>query len=439
MTAMESQGSTGRLDARPMRPTGTDTPWDQAVAMRDRFAREMRRTLDGEGVDAAIFFSQNGAYPPWVKLEAWLPAAGADADALGRERAELEFVVDVKPYHEHEVVVGASMSRGKKKLAVSSRPEFPVHLVEGWTRHALGRGPKPANYTPVSDAVRNLIHGFLPFVPEAHRNRVLKDYRTRLSGAKIAAIASGLAVLFGAQIAAVTARYGPDPLMALLPLVGIAGLVATAIYVRFRQRAVSVTAQPLISPRALAPVDSWHVVAAELGRNYGLARNRLVTAIATDTGPGVICQAEVYTQRAPNGYEQRERLVISKDQGVVHVHIYQFGNDIFVGWNAYVNWAQWAETSPVSMKIRDGKEVEFRDLRPAVYVPSQFDLIDLSSLSELVHRRIERELKAMLREKAIDQEIDFKIIRGSRENALDQSKHGQEPGKKSSWNYKTSA
>jgi hypothetical protein len=56
-------------------------------------------------------------------------------------------------------------------------------------------------------------------------------------------------------------------------------------------------------------------------------------------------------------------------------------------------------------------------------VPNQFDLMDLNSLTELVHRRIERELKAILKEKAIDQEIDFKIIRGDRDRALDKEQH----------------
>src|SRR5207302_1571382 len=123
---------------------------------------------------------------------------------------------------------------------------------------------------------------------------------------------------------------------------------------------------------------------------------------------------------------------------MVHVHIYQFGNDAFVGWHAYLNWAQWDETKPVSKKIANGHEVEFRDLRPSVYIPNQFDLIDLSSLSEFVHRRIEREIKAMLKEKAIDQEIDFKIIRGDRDNALSEERHKGDEKKRKGWTYRTS-
>src|SRR5262249_34586886 len=175
----------------------------------------------------------------------------------------------------------------------------------------------------------------------------------------------------------------------------------------------------------------------ELGRDFSKVKQQLVDAIAEDASSGIACQTETYTHRAPNGYEQRERLVVTRDQGMVHVHIYQFGDDLFVAWYAYGNWAQWAETKPVVVKVHSGREVEYRDLRPAIYVPSQFDLIDLSSLSEFVHRRLEREIKALMKEKAIDQEIDFKVIRGDRDRALDEERHkaGEKKGGGAAWSY----
>jgi hypothetical protein len=224
----------------------------------------------------------------------------------------------------------------------------------------------------------------------------------------------------------------------LVGLFGIVGLIATVLIVRSRKRTVSVTTQCELPPRNLGLVDSWQAVVAELGRDFASVKKRLVEAIIEDAGPGVVCQTEIYTHRAPNGYEQRDRLIVSKDQGMVHVHIYQFGNDLFVGWYAYLNWAQWGETKPVGVKARDGQEVEYLDLRPTGYVPNQFDLIDLSSLSEFVHRRLEREIKAMMKDKAIDQEIDFKVIRGDRDRALDEERHAADDKKGSvrAWSYR---
>ena len=78
-----------------------------------------------------------------------------------------------------------------------------------------------------------------------------------------------------------------------------------------------------------------------------------------------------------------------------------------MGWDAFLNWAKWQETDAVARKIKGRSETEYRQLAKGTYIPNQFDLIDLDSLSELVHRRLERELKAILKEKAIDQEIDL--------------------------------
>jgi NitT/TauT family transport system permease protein len=147
---------------------------------------------------------------------------------------------------------------------------------------------------------------------------------------------------------------------------------------------------------------------------------------------GIHSRIETYGYRTPNGYEERERLVVSKDRAMVHVHIYRFGSDIFLGWHAYLNWAGWTETAPVTQRVENGVVTEFRDLRPGVYVPSQLDLIDLNGLGDFVHRRLEREIKTILKERHLDQEIDFEIIRGDRNRALDKARNAPAADERSS-------
>ena len=84
---------------------------------------------------------------------------------------------------------------------------------------------------------------------------------------------------------------------------------------------------------------------------------------------------------------------------------------------------QWEETSAISSRVKRNHQTDFCGLRRGFYVPHQLDLIDLNSLSELVHRRLQLEIKDILQERAIDQEIDFQIIRGDRDNALDRSRY----------------
>jgi hypothetical protein len=424
------------VDARPVRPTSNTTPWDRALSLRDQIASAVRDALDKEGLEAAVFVSQNGEYPPWVKLEAWLPGG---PDPASRERAELEFIIDAKPYHEHDTVITARLTRGKRKIAVNERPRFAGRYVAEWVLYALGRGGKPGNYRPRLDALLGLFTAMIPFVRGPHSNRLRREYRTRFTGAMVLGVLGLLLLLGGFQAVAVHRGYDPPVMGLLVILAGVVSLVGAVLIVRLRKRSVSVTSQSELPPRHLGLVDSWHAVVAELGRDFTNVRQRLIHAVAEDAEPGVAIQIETYTHRAPNGYEQRERLVLDKDQGMVHVHIYQFGHDVFVGWHAYLNWAQWGETNPVSMKIRKGEEVEFRDLRPSIYIPNQFDLIDLSSLSEFVHRRIEREIKVMLKEKSIDQEIDFKVIRGDRDRALDEDRHKGDEKRRKGWSYRTSS
>jgi hypothetical protein len=434
--------SIARIDARPVRPTSHDTSWDRALAIRDQFAAEVRAALEREKLDAAVFVSANGVYPPWVRLEAWLPGKSSSAtSAASRERADLSFVIDVTPYHEHDVVIAATLNRGRTNISVNGRPDFPARYVAEWVNFALDRGPKPGNYTPKTDALMGVITSLLPFIPSSHRNRVLREYRTRFTGAKALGLLSVIFIVGGGLgVSASLHARNPPVLSFLAIIIGIAGLIATALIVRWRKRVISVIPQSELAPRNLGLVDSWHAVVAELGRDFANVRQRLVSSITEEANHGVICQSETYTHRAPNGYEQRERLVVTREQGMIHVHIYQFGHDLFVGWYAYLNWAQWGETKPVAVKVRDGQEVEFRDLRPSTYVPNQFDLIDLSSLSEFVHRRLEREIKALMKEKDIDQEIDFKVIRGDRDRALDEGRHTDDQKKGSgaaAWSYRS--
>ena len=423
---MSDSSASAALDARPIRPTAADTVWDRAVAYRDELAQEMRATLDGDRVDALVFASSAGNYPPWVKLEAWLPGPG------GQERSELEIIVDTMAYRQHPLVVTARLTRGGRKIAAEKRPRFTKEHARSWTRYACRRERKPLGYSPTRDACVGLAATFLPFIPRPHRNRVAREHRNLV---RLAPLAGLLAlVLFFAGFVAVQI----NGLLGLgLILVGGLGLGLVTLVNRRRQHVVFVTPQPVSPPTNLGLVDSWHTVIADLGRDYAEVKGRLIETLKQEEiVGGLTCRLETYGYRTPNGFEERERLVVSKGQGVVHVHIYSFGEDVFIGWHAYLNWAKWDETTPVSTKIVRREAIEYRELRRGFYIPSQFDLIDLNSLSELVHRRLQREIKAILKEKAIDQDIDFKIIRGDRDAALDQARHGE---KKSGggWRYKS--
>jgi hypothetical protein len=415
--AADAAGAGDRLDARPAHRVSEHSAWSSAIAVRDSHVGTILNALEAEGIDALVLASQHGIFPPWVRLEAWLPAAGAEG---ARSRCQLEIVVDVRPFHERTLVVTARATRGPRTLSVAERPEFSSRDAKEWTLYALGRGPTPSSYTPVADAVRSLLAGIVPFLHGPHHNPIHDRWRNALSltGARVLAMGGGILMLMGGSLAA-----GAEDGASVALVAGLGAMAAAALVVRARRLSVSTPAQPPVPPRLPGLVDSWHTVVSGLGRDQAGLVERIRDRL-TGGAAGLRCQVETYSYRTPNGYEQRERLVVSRRQGMVHVHVYRFGEDAFVGWHAYLNWARWAETGAVSRRVADGVETEFRDLRPGLYVPGQFDLIDVNSLSEFVHRQVQGEIARSLREREIDQQIDFRVIRGDRERALDRTRHG---------------
>jgi hypothetical protein len=420
------------VDARPVRVTSTETLWDRALVSRDQCAAEMRKVLAAEGIGSLVVLSQHGNYPPWAKLEAWIPAGPADASV--RERVELDVIVDIKPCHKSEIVHTARLKKGKTKISANERPVFSREDVSEWTAFAVGRGPKPSSYSPMRDALLALLGGIIPPL-RPHRNPIVKPYRS--TGLTLRRVLIGGGVLLYILASAVAPVAPAVVGVAVLPW--LAALAAAPFIVRRRRHIDAVTSQPLIAPRNLGLVDSWQAVVTGLGPDCAHVRQRLHQQMAAARHMGIKCQWETYGYRTPNGYEERERLVMVKGQSVVQAHIYPFGPDLFVGWHAFLNWAKWDEQKIPTSRIERGREIKFHSLRPGVYIPSLFDLIDLNALSDLVHRHFERELKARLKERAIDQEIDFEIIRGDRDLALEKSRHVKDDGATSRWSKIMSA
>lgn len=420
MTEYSDQHRQGqRIDAQPVFPRATDTEWDRAVEIRNMIAAEVKSVLAAEQVAALTMSSANGIYPAWFRLEAWLPGEVPGVDA--RQRNDLVFVVDSQPYRVNPIVTTVTLTSGQKSYAYESYAPLSSASIADWTRFAIGRGSRPATASRWRNTLRQMFG--------LHKNRIRSSFRGGFSAATVLAFAGVASLILGPNLGVSVA-----PFMSLLGIL----LFVMAVLVGKRQRSiVHVPHQPVVPPRDTGLVDSWHAVVAEIGRDYPAVRRRLVTNIARACeSVGVACRAETYSFRSPTGYEERERLIVDKGQSIVHIHIYPFGDDIFVGWDALLNWAKWQETAPVSTRAMSDMKVEFRELRPGLYIPSQFDIMDLNSLSALVHRCIKSDLLAILKERSISQEIDFRVIRGDRGSALDQKKRGgaaADSGQKRAW------
>src|SRR5690606_20889445 len=125
-------------------------------------------------------------------------------------------------------------------------------------------------------------------------------------------------------------------------LVGALLLLASFVLVIRRSRQYSVVNRPPTAPRQLFLVDSWHTSVPDVAYSFDQLNERLERALSL-IDPSISMSRENHQYETPYGLEERGRLTFTKGQAVVHVHIYPFAADAFVGWDGFLNWAKWSE------------------------------------------------------------------------------------------------
>jgi hypothetical protein len=415
LASVEATSAVVNLDVRPILPVSDSTVLDDAVATRDHLVIVIVGALQEEGVRADLLKSEPGNYPTWIRLEAWMPI-GPEQPAR-HQRCQFELVIETTPFNHRSLIFGARLVRGKETIAVAERSTFTDRDAAEWTRYAIGRGPRPSSYQPVVDVFREQLAVFVPPLSRRY-NPIKRQFRTPRVDIKTLLVAAACALL----LVAVNFQQIFAPIaLALAALVVLSVIIVPVLARRYRYYDW-VVPLPREAPRRLGHVDSWHAVLVGLGGEAKRLKERLAARIR-ETPAGLLdIRSEIYGYRGPNGYEERERLVVSHRQGHVHIHIHPLGDNLFVGWQALLNWAQWAETLPFATVDRNGRSVAFRNVKPSWYYPNEFDLIDLNSLSGLVHAAVEHVVKALLTEHELDQAVDFEVIRSDRGNALDARK-----------------
>lgn len=396
------------VDARPFIPADENSPWADAERKRDEFAAVIDRAAKSHNLSVLVLKSQPGVYPIAVTMTAWSPEQD-DADRIVTRRESLSISIDVNPYLEWPLAFDVAV-KGRKS-ASEKLWRLDDCDVADLTLFALGIGRKPSIFTTRFEAV---LYAFLPFLRP--RNRLISLARPRRltlpTGLGALALLGGVMALATFETDPATA--GPAIIVSLLLVISAGWLAAR------RATVYSLVKRPGVSPRSLVFLDSWQTSLPGVGAVFDELVARVESALRT-LDPAIILHWEVYQFRTPYSFGERRRLTLTKDQAVIHVHLYPFTEDAFVGWDGFLNAACWAETVPVSQSVSDGKRVEFRSLTVGSYQPTSVDLVELNALSELVHRRMTNAIKMFVKEKAIEADIDFAIIRGDRSAAIDGS------------------
>jgi hypothetical protein len=180
-------------------------------------------------------------------------------------------------------------------------------------------------------------------------------------------------------------------------------------------------------------MDSWQTVVFNLGNDVDMVRQRCVDALGSAIGPHKKFRSERVWYWGLDGKEERDQYVLTAGRGIVFCQVYRYGADLYVGWVGHLNLGQWVEqTVRTGIDKKTGNPVTIRRVIPGWQTNSDYDVTDLSCLTEWTHAQITKVLKQLIAEKHIDQEIDFKIQRAERPagGTADAQKGKEEGGKK---------
>lgn len=395
---------TGPLDALPILERRGDSIWTRAEQVRDGLYKTLQQACAEAGVDALVLKSPPFVQPAWVKFECWVPQQG-EGKAL-TERASAVVSIDPRPFHRYEFVFKVEIDDRGKTRVEHDLMQFAAADGVAVVQWLLRRGPKPS------------------FRPLRLRRHPLQLWRPRNKvdafGTDGAAFAPAVPLIAGlaALVYGIQQPYDGEPIIALAAFLLVTGFVFWRLLAR-RQTLVRSAGRPAGEPRELVRVDSWQTVVTGLGPDARRLLERFAKVLRHPPTKEFRARLERIWHWGLDGKEEREQLVLSLGRGMFFVQIYAYDKELYVGWDAHLNVGQWMEkVLGKGIDRQSGRLAVVNTVVPAVQKVSEYDVTDLSCLIEWAHAKLSAEVKHLMEERKIDQEVDFKILRGERQDLL---------------------
>jgi hypothetical protein len=380
-------------DARPILERKPDGIWARVEQSRDTICDALRQACKNEGFDALVVKSLQFVQPAWVKLECWVPKN----PELGRavtERGSVVVTIEAKEFHRYELEYTVELhDRGWSKTYRRLSRFDSTHAVE-IVRFLLLRDFKPElTNLQLRDKPTEI------WKPENKVNVLRTDW---LQAAPITLIVLGILFL---------TLFLP---LGLLFLAG-AGL---AFYALHQRRAVVLSpGKPIVEPRTLTLIDSWQAVISGLGADAELLRQRLFTVLRNPPMVELRSRVEKIWYWGIDGTVEREQIVLTFRRAILFCHIYEYDQELYVGWDAHLNHGQWVEKTVGTGIHKESSEFTRVNTVERGWQPlTEYDITDANCLIEWAHAKLVQLVKHLMEEREIDQEIDFAIIRGGRQD-----------------------
>lgn len=407
-----------RQQCQPMLRADSANLWGRIEQAVENIQRALLDACASLGIEAYVGRNNAFEFPFAARFECWMPPVAGDPHLT--ERVWAYFSVEPKPWHRYEIEYTVEIeNRGRKKV-LGKFGEMPEREIHALVEHLVRGGPKPsfgARIRQKSDSFWRLFTSV--------KNEPLGTRTDYLAVAGGVLITFGLLGIFGGATAA--EHDGGGAVVVLAGLAVVTGIGITK-YVGGRPTAVRSTGRPEQQPRSLRVYDSWSAVVFGAATSANLLRQRFLAALHHAPIDGFKAAPERIGYRVLDEPVLREQIVLTARRGILYCQIYEFGTDLYVGWQAFLNQGRWSEIVPGTRGIdrATGARVEVRSVTAWTEGLCEYDYADTNCLTEWTHAQLATLVRQLMKDLQVDQEIDFKIVRGDRPS-VQQSAGVQKP------------
>jgi hypothetical protein len=375
------------VEARPVVQRLSDGLFPQAERIREDLYLAFEGLLQSLRVEGLVLQSGAHVHPCWVSFECWLP----QENRLLTERVSAVVAVEPQPFHRFEIIYNLSWNNRGKPKSVNGLRHFTAQEAAMLAQYLVTGGAEP-NFSSLQIRQKS----WQIWKPENKVNAVGRDW---LGTLPLVLIVLGLA----------TIAFG----IGVFLLLG--GILAFWLLSR-RPCTVRSSGKPLFEPRNLQRVDSWQTVVSGAGIDAAIVRQRFLDAIEDPPSQNFRCTYERIWYWGLDTKEEREQVILTLGRAILFAQIYGYGRDLYVGWDAHLNNGTWVEkTLATGIDSTTGRLTRINTVVQGWQRLTEYDVSDVSCLTEWAHSQLVRIIKRYMEERRIDQEIDFKIIRGERQ------------------------
>lgn len=384
--------ATAPIDARPILQPVTTGLFVRAEEMRDWLYQSCEAMLRERSIDALVIKSPPQVHPCWVKVEGWVPGSAE----MVTERCGVVITVQPMAFHRFDLEATVTWdNRGRKKVIDRLSTLDQAMLIQ-ILDYLFKHGSKPA-----FSSGRLRRHSWDFWRPKNKVDVIGTDWLAQLPVVLIV-------------IGAFTFAFGGALLV-------VAGIVCLYLLSR-RPTSVRSTGRPVAQPRNLIRVDSWQTVISGAGQDLNLIASRFEQALQSPPSPTFRFWPERIWHWGLDGKEERDQRVLTMGRAMLFCHAYSYGSELYVGWDSHLNAGCWVENLVASGKDKEsGYLTKFNSVVVGTQRLSEYDLTDVNCLTEWAHAQLVKTLKRYMEEKRIDQEVDFKILRGERQGLTEES------------------